>query len=116
MTTTIADAAEPTTLPGVAKRFRVVAVAEAISWLGLLIGMAFKYGPADNPIGDKIFGPIHGAIFVLYLIATLLCIRPLKWGIGTTLLALAAAIPPFFTLIFEVWAQRTGRLRAPAKI
>lgn len=91
-------------------RFRVVAIAEAISWLGLLIGMLFKYSAIDNPIGVKIFGPIHGAIFVLYLLVTLLSIRPLKWGLGTTLLALIASVPPFFTLLFEMWAKRTGRL------
>ena len=38
-----------------AKRFRFVAVLEAFTWLGLLIGMAFKYIPADgNEIGVKI--------------------------------------------------------------
>lgn len=98
-------------MPGVAKLFRVVAIAEAFSWLGLLIGMYFKYSGVDNPIGVKIFGPIHGGIFVLYLISVLLCIRPLRWGFGTTVLALAASIPPFFTVIFEIWASRTGRLR-----
>lgn len=98
-----------------AKLFRVVAIAEAFSWLGLLIGMYFKYGAADNPMGVKIFGPIHGAIFVLYLITVLLCIRPLRWGFVTTILALAASIPPFFTVVFEVWASRTGRLRPPQK-
>lgn len=102
-------------MPGAAVRFRIVAIAEAISWLGLFIGMYFKYGAVDNPIGVKIFGPIHGAIFVLYLLAALLCIRPLKWGVGTTLLALVASVPPFFTLIFEMWASRTGRLGVAAK-
>ncbi|MFA7265867.1 MAG: DUF3817 domain-containing protein [Candidatus Nanopelagicales bacterium] len=106
---------EPASMPRIAVAFRVAAIAEAFSWLGLLIGMFFKYGPAENPIGVEIFGPIHGGIFVLYLLIVLLCIRPLKWGIGTTLLALAAAIPPFFTLLFEMWALRTGRLGVPRR-
>lgn len=110
-----APADEPTSMPRVAVAFRVVAIAEAFSWLGLLIGMFFKYGPAANPLGVEVFGPIHGGIFVLYLLITLVCIRPLKWGIGTTLLALAAAIPPFFTLLFEMWALRTGRLGVPRR-
>jgi hypothetical protein len=49
----------------------------------------------------------------LYLLAALLCIRPLHWGFGTTVLALVAAVPPFFTLFFEMWVLRTGRLGVP---
>jgi integral membrane protein len=41
---------------------------EAATWVGLLIGMAFKYLPANgSEIGVKIFGPLHGAAFLLYL-------------------------------------------------
>ncbi len=104
---------EPKKLPAVARFFRVVAFAEALSWLALLVGMFFKYGPTGNPIGVEIFGPIHGGIFVLYLLAVLICIRPLRWGFWTTVLALIASVPPFFTLLFEIWASRTGRLASP---
>ncbi|MEV0251396.1 DUF3817 domain-containing protein [Nocardia sp. NPDC050712] len=98
-------------LSTVAKRFRFVAVLEAISWVGLLTGMAFKYIPdPGNEIGVKIFGPVHGIIFVLFLLTALLAARELKWNWKTTLLALASSIPPLFTVIFEVWAQRTGQL------
>lgn len=95
-------------------RLRVVAIAEAVSWLGLLIGMAFKYVLSDNEIGVKIFGPIHGAIFVLYVLTVLVVQRRLRWDLVTTGLALAASVPPFATVVFELWAQRTGRLDAPA--
>lgn len=44
-------------------RFRAVAIAEAVSWVGLLIGMFFKYVVVGDDIGVTIFGPIHGAIF-----------------------------------------------------
>ncbi len=93
-----------------AGRFRVAAIAEAITWALLLIGMFFKYVVIKNPIGVQIFGPIHGVVFILYVLATLLAIRPLRWNFVVTLLALAASIPPFFTIIFEQWALRTGRL------
>ncbi|MCX0269296.1 DUF3817 domain-containing protein [Nocardia zapadnayensis] len=95
----------------VAGRFRLFAVLEALSWLGLLVGMAFKYLPAEgNEIGVKIFGPVHGGIFVLFLLTALLAARELEWNWKTTVLALLSSIPPFFTVIFEVWAVRTGKL------
>ncbi|WP_431957522.1 DUF3817 domain-containing protein [Nocardia lijiangensis] len=98
-------------LRSVAGRFRFFAVLEALSWLGLLVGMAFKYIPdAGNEIGVKIFGPVHGAIFILFVLTSLLAARELNWNWKTTVLALLSSIPPFCTVIFEVWAVRTGKL------
>src|SRR3954452_17343127 len=95
-----------------ATAFRVVAVAEALSWIGLLIGMYVKYVPETSEIGVKVFGPIHGAIFVAYVLITLVAARVLRWPAGTTLLALAASVPPLVTIWFERWVTRTGRLHA----
>jgi integral membrane protein len=90
--------------------FRAVAVAEACSWVGLLIGMYVKYVPETTELGVKIFGPIHGGIFVAYLVIALVAARVLRWSAGTTLLALVAAVPPLVTVVFERWATRTERL------
>jgi integral membrane protein len=92
--------------------FRWVAIAEAVSWTGLLIGMLFKYVLSDNEIGVKIFGPIHGGIFVLYVLTVLVVRGPLRWSWPVTLAALAASVPPLFTWFFEIWAERTGRIDA----
>lgn len=91
-------------------RFRLLALAEAVSWAGLLVGMFFKYVVLQNEIGVQVFGPIHGVVFVGYVLAALLVREPLRWDTRTTVLALAASIPPFGTVIFERWASRTGRL------
>ena len=93
-----------------ARVFRAVAIAEAISWTGLLIGMLFKYVLSDNEIGVKIFGPVHGTVFIAYVITVAVVRKPLRWTIPVTLAALAASIPPLFTWFFELWAQRTNRL------
>ena len=90
--------------------FRVVAVAEALSWLGLLIGMYVKYVPQTTELGVKIFGPLHGGVFLLYLAVAVLAARSLRWSVGTTLLALLASIPPLVTVWFERWATRSDRL------
>ncbi|MEX5717853.1 DUF3817 domain-containing protein [Geodermatophilus maliterrae] len=99
----------------VALAFRAVAVAEALSWLGLLAGMYVKYVPETSEVGVQVFGPIHGAVFIAYVVVALVAARVLGWSRWTALLALAASIPPLATVVFERWATRTGRLAAPAR-
>jgi integral membrane protein len=94
----------------VATAFRIVAVAEAFSWVGLLIGMYLKYVPETTELGVKIFGPIHGGIFVAYVLVALLAARALRWPAGTTLLALVASVPPLASIWFERRATKAGRL------
>ena len=95
---------------GLVTAFRVVAFAEAASWLGLLVGMFFKYVVDAGEQGVHVFGPIHGTVFVTYVAVTLLTWRQQRWSFPVAVLALAASVPPFATVLFEVWAQRTGRL------
>jgi integral membrane protein len=97
----------PRTVTGV---FRVVAVAEAVSWALLLAGMFVKWVLRTSEVGVQVAGPVHGAVFVAYVLVTLVAWRVLRWSPGTAFLALAASVPPFTTLWFERWAQRTGRL------
>ncbi|MCF8569360.1 DUF3817 domain-containing protein [Gordonia sp. HY002] len=97
------------TLTTPAKCFRFIAVVEAITWAALLIGMAFKYGGGfDTAV--RIPGMAHGAAFVAYLVITLWAAYALKWNLKTLVLAGLAAIPPFFSVWFEVWARRNGHL------
>jgi integral membrane protein len=97
-----------------ARVFRAVAIAEACSWAGLLIGMLFKYVVVLDDIGVNVFGPIHGALFVAYVVITLVVARTFRWSLPTTLVALVASIPPIATLWFERRARRTGLLAEPA--
>ncbi|MET3961725.1 integral membrane protein [Marmoricola sp. OAE513] len=90
--------------------FRVIAFAEACSWLGLLIGMYVKYVPETTEVGVKIFGPIHGGIFLAYVLITLTAWRVFGWSFRVGALALVASIPPFATALFEVLADRAGLL------
>lgn len=94
--------------------FKLVAVAEALSWVGLLVGMYFKHVAGTTELGVQVFGPIHGAIFVGYVLMTLVVARSLRWGPGVTLAGLACSVPPFATALFEMWAARTGRLDVAA--
>lgn len=95
-----------------ATAFRAVAIAEAISWIGLLAGMFVKYVPQTTEVGVQVFGPIHGAVFVAYALLALVAGRALRWSRGTTALALLASIPPLATIWFERRASRAGDLPA----
>ena len=94
-------------------RFRLVAMAEAVSWVGLLIGMYFKYlGTPRTEVGVKVFGMTHGLIFIAFVVAGLLVGIAFKWSAGTWSLALLASIVPLCSVIFLIWADRTGRMGA----
>nr|WP_211660820.1 DUF3817 domain-containing protein [Modestobacter muralis] len=94
----------------VARTFRVVAVAEAVTWVLLLAGMFVKWVLKTSEVGVQLAGPVHGAVFVVYVGVALLAWRVLRWTPQTALLALVASVPPLCTVWFERWAQRTGRL------
>ena len=89
----------------------MVALAEALSWVGLLVGMYFKYlGEPRTEIGVKIFGPIHGGVFIAFVVAAALAAVAFRWTVRTCLLALLASIVPLASVMFIIWADRTGKL------
>jgi len=94
----------------VATAFRIVAVAEACSWVGLLAGMFVKWVLKASEVGVHVFGPIHGAVFVAYVAVALLTSRVLRWSPRTTVLALICSVPPLATVWFERLATRNDRL------
>jgi integral membrane protein len=91
------------------RTFQITAIAEAITWIGLLVGMLFKYVVASNPAGVRFFGPVHGFVFCGYLIAVLLVRPELRWNRRMTVIAIAASVPPLATWPFERWALRLAR-------
>lgn len=98
-------------MPSVARWFRVVAVVEAVSWTALLVAMFLKYAVhAPHEGGVPVVGGVHGAGFTLYVLTTLVTARRVRWDLRTTLLGLVASVPPFGSIVFERWAERTGRL------
>ena len=89
----------------------MVALTEAVSWVGLLIGMYFKYlGSPRTEIGVKVFGMVHGLVFVAFLITAVLAGLAYSWGARTWLLALLGSIVPLGSVIFLIWADRRAKL------
>ena len=96
--------------PAVVRIFRLLAVAEAFSWAGLLIGMFFKWVTRTTELGVEIAGPIHGAFFVAYGVTALVLWRLQRWPFRVALFAGLSAVFPFATVWFERWAGRHGFL------
>ncbi|GAA4387178.1 DUF3817 domain-containing protein [Tsukamurella soli] len=89
--------------------FKIVAVVEALTWVALLIGMYFKW-VEGHASAVQAPGMTHGIVFIVLVVLTLAVARLQRWNLVTVGLALAATVLPFCSVVFEVWAARTGRL------
>lgn len=104
-----------TPLQGAARFFSIAALIEAFTWAGLLVGMFFKYQVGSTELGVWLFGRLHGAAFLIYVVAAVVAGLRLRWPWWATLLALLAALPPLVTWPLERWYRRRGLLIWPAE-
>ena len=81
--------------------FRMIALAEGISFLTLLLmAMPMKY-LMGMPEVVRVVGSIHGALFVLYLgLLAMLHFRQ-RWSVSFSLYALLASVIPFGTFMLD---------------
>lgn len=108
--TATTDAPTLPPLSSAGEAFRVIAIAEAVSWLGLLAGMFVKYVLESGEAGVQIFGRIHGGVVLVYVVVTLVTARRHRWSPTQIVVGLLASIPPLATVVFERWAHRQGLL------
>ncbi|MCH7229321.1 DUF3817 domain-containing protein [Glycomyces sp. L485] len=91
-------------------RYRMLTLAEGWSFVLLLV-----FGSLLSRISEidlvMPLGMIHGALFTLLVVATLVIRGRFGWGVGTTLAALAAAVVPLAPFVFHRW-KRTELLAA----
>ena len=87
-------------MPWSIRWFKVVAVAEAVSYL-VLLGASVAKHVFDMPGAVPIMGPIHGLIFLTYLWLALLVREELGWRLTTTLMVVVAAVIPLGGLYVE---------------
>ena len=90
--------------------FRVVANAEAVTWAGLLSGMFLKYVTETTELGVRVFGMLHGVVFIGYCLTTVVVAVDRRWSLGRTALGLASAVPPFMTVWFDRHVERSAGL------
>ncbi len=90
--------------------YRTLAIAEAITWTGLISAMILKYGFDAGGLPVLIAGSIHGLVFLTYAFTAVLVGVNQRWPIGTIVLGVVTAIVPYATIPFDIWADKTGRL------
>jgi|SRR5687767_14222794 integral membrane protein len=82
-------------------RLRVIGFLEGCSLLLLLfIAMPVKY-LMGIPEATQAIGLIHGILFILFIIATLVISVLQKWNIGRVLMVMASSFLPFGTFYID---------------
>lgn len=100
-------------MDGLYRAFFAVAIAEACSWVGLLVGMYVKYLGNGNEVGVQIFGPVHGALFMAYVAAVVVLTRREDWSLRKLAVGLLCGIPPLASIWFERRVAREKREASP---
>ena len=90
--------------------YRLLALAEMVTWTLLLLGMLLKYALQVTEVGVRIGGGIHGFVFLTYCVVTVLVGTSQRWPLGRTILGLFSAVIPYATIPFEIDARRRGLL------
>ena len=86
--------------------FKVAAIAEACGWALLIMGIGLqKYVWPESRIPVYLAGRTHGMLFLAYMLAAAGLYPNLRWPRWKALLAIAASVPPFGSLLFEQWAS-----------
>jgi integral membrane protein len=120
MTTTPATAPETSgqRSPGFTPRklYRVLAIAEAITWTLLITGLILRATAGINQTLFTTIGGVHGFVFISYGATAILVAINQRWHFGMGLLAVVTAIIPYATIPFEIVQERRGRLAGPWRL
>jgi integral membrane protein len=88
--------------------FKLAAWGEAIGWTLLISGIICGK-VIDNNIPVLIAGQIHGILFLAYITAAVILSPSLRWRYHRTLIAGLCAVPPYGSLLFELWVAHDRR-------
>ena len=90
---------------------RWIALAEATSFIALLIAAVIKR-TGGSEAGVQILGPIHGLLFIAYVVNVFAIRADLGWDGKTTFWILVGAVVPFGGYVVDWWMLRQQRLPA----
>lgn len=90
------------------RNFRYLALAEAISFL-LLIGASIVKHTGGTELGVTILGPIHGALFLFYVVMAFILMDVAGWTRTQTFWILVGAVVPFGGFVVDWWLGKRER-------
>jgi integral membrane protein len=89
-------------------RFRIVALLEGLSYLGLFfVTMPLKY-LAEIPGPNKVVGMTHGVLSVVFVIVLISAAVERGWSMQRVAAAVLASLLPFGTFVFEWDLRKRG--------
>jgi integral membrane protein len=88
------------------RNFRYVALAEATSFLALLVATYVKRVEDGSEVGVQILGPIHGLLFIAYVVIALNLRSELGWTTKQTFWILVGAVLPFGGYVVDWWLKQ----------
>ena len=89
------------------RNFRYVALAEATTFLALLVATYVKRAGDGSEVGVQILGPIHGLLFIAYVIfAVRLYQEEVGWTRKQTFWILVGAVLPFGGYVVDWWLKQ----------
>ncbi len=93
--------------------FRLAAFGEAFGWTLLITGILYKhFGLPNNHDVLKVLGQTHGTFFFIYFLGLLAVATSLRLSRFQFVLAAAASVPPYGTLVYEKYLAYTRRRQA----
>lgn len=97
------------TIPGILLRYRILAYTVGVGLVVLvLVGVPLQVF-AHNLVVVKIVGPLHGFLYIVYLLAALHLAYSVRFPVWKSLIVLAAGTVPFLSFVAERWV--TGSVR-----
>ena len=90
--------------------YRIVAIAEAVTWTLLIAGMLLKYVADAGGLPVLIGGSLHGFVFITYALTAVLVGVNQRWSVKQIVAAVATAIVPYATIPFDRRLDRRGLL------
>lgn len=82
------------------KRYRVMAVVVSIALFVLLFGIVLRYG-FDYEDFSKAYSPIHGLLYIVYLVTVVLLGQQARWSLWRTVGVMLAGAVPVLSYVVE---------------
>lgn len=96
-------------LRGALARYRVMAYLVGVGLLALVAAMVLNYGFGQEQY-SRVVGPVHGFLYIVYLLVTVDLALKARWSMKGTVLVLLAGMVPFVSFVVE--RKVTQRTRA----